>query len=129
MPHVRIDVIEGRTPAEKRALLDAVHQSLMEALKIPDWDNNQRLLEYPADAYDLPPECSHKRTYIECTQFTGRSLEAKKRLYQLLVDRLEALGTPRRDVVIVLHEPVMENWGVHGGRPASEVDLGYSLNV
>ena len=108
MPHVRIEVIEGRTPAEKRALLDAVHQSLMEALKIPDWDNNQQLLEYPADAYDVPPGCSHKR---------------------LLVDRLEALGTPRRDVVIVLHEPPIENWGVHGGRPASEVDLGYSLNV
>ena len=129
MPHVRIEVIAGRTPAEKRALLDAVHQSLIEALKIPDWDNNQRLLEYPADCYDLPPGCSAKRTYIECTQFPGRSLEAKKRLYQLLVDRLEALGTPRRDVIIVLHEPPMENWGIHGGRPASEVELGYSLNV
>ena len=79
---------------------------------------------YARSAVDLT-----KRTYIECTQFPGRSLEAKKRLYRLLVDRLEALGTPRRDVVIVLHEPPIENWGVHGGRPASEVDLGYSLNV
>ena len=129
MPHVRIEVIAGRTQDEKRALLDAVHQSLMEALKIPDWDNNHRLLEYPADCYDLPPGCSAKRTYIECTQFPGRSFDAKKRLYRLLVDRLEALGTPRRDVIIVLHEPPMENWGVHGGLPASEVELGYSLNV
>ena len=129
MPHVRIEVIAGRTPSEKRALMDAVHQLLMEALKIPDWDNNQRLLEYPADCYDLPPGCTAKRTYIECTLFPGRSLEAKKRLYQLLVDRLEGLGTPRRDVIIVLHEPPMENWGIHGGRPASEVELGYTLNV
>ncbi len=53
MPHVRIEVIAGRTPAERRALLDAVHQALLEALKIPDRDNNQRLLEYPADCYDL----------------------------------------------------------------------------
>ena len=129
MPHVRIEVIAGRTSAEKRALLDAVHQSLMETLKVPDWDNNQRLLEYPADCYDLPPGCTAKRTYIECAIFPGRSLAAKRRLYARLVDRLEALGTPRRDVVIVIREPPLENWGVHGGRPASEVEIGYELDV
>lgn len=128
MPHVRIEVIAGRTPAEKRALLDAVHQSLVEALKIPDWDNNQRLLEYPADCYDVPPGCTARRTYVECSLFPGRSLEAKRRLYRLLADRLEALGTPPRDIAIVLHEPPMENWGLRG-RPASEVDVGYDLNV
>ncbi len=53
MPHVRIEVIAGRTLAERQALLGAVHQALLEALKIPDRDNNQRLLEYPADCYDL----------------------------------------------------------------------------
>lgn len=129
MPFVRIEVIEGRTPAEKRALLDAVHQSVMEALKTPDWDNNQRLAEYPAECYDLPPSCTPKRTYIEVTMFPGRSVEAKRKLYQTLVDRLEALGTPRKDVVIVLHEPAMENFGIRGGRPASEVNLWFDVHV
>jgi phenylpyruvate tautomerase PptA (4-oxalocrotonate tautomerase family) len=129
MPFTRIEVIEGRTPAEKRALLDAVHQSVVHALKVPDSDNNQRLLEYPADCYDVPPGCTTKRTFIECCLFPGRSREAKKTLYRLLVDRLVALGTPARDVVVVLHEPPMENWGVHGGRPASEVAVGYDVNV
>lgn len=76
----------------------------------------------------MPPGCTAKRTFIECSLFPGRSLEAKKRLYRLLVDRLVALGTPPQDVFIVLHEPPMENWGVRG-RPASEVSLGYDLNV
>lgn len=129
MPFVRVEVIEGRTPAEKRALLDTVHRSVVEALRVPEWDNNQRLLEYPADGYDVPPGCSAKRTYIECTIFPGRSLDAKKRLYRLLVDRLEALGTPPKDVVIVVHEPPLQNWGVRGGQPASEVDLGFDLDV
>ncbi len=101
MPFTRIEVIEGRTAAEKRALLDAVHQSVVQALKVPD----------------------------ECCLVSGRSREAKKTLYRLLVDRLVALGTPARDVVVVLHEPPMENWSVYGGRPASEVALGYDVNV
>ena len=128
MPFVRIEVIEGRTPAEKRALLDAVHESLLEALKVPDWDNNQRILEYRADEYDIPPSCTAKRTYIEITMFPGRSVDAKRKLYQLLVDRLEALGTPRRDVIVVLNEPAMANFGI-AGRPASEIDLGFDVNV
>ena len=90
---------------------------------------NQRILEYLADQYDMPPGCTAKRTYIECTIFPGRSLDAKRRFYQVLVDRLEALGTPRRDVIIVLHELPMENFGIRGGVPASEVELGFSVNV
>jgi len=33
------------------------------------------------------------------------------------------------DVLIVLHEPPLENWGVQGGLPAWEVDLGFELDV
>jgi len=129
MPHVRIEVIAGRTATEKRALLDAVHQALLEALKIPDWDNNQRLLEYPADCYDLPPGCTEKRTFVECFLFPGRSIEAKKNLYRALVRNLGELGTPPQDVFVVVHEPPLENWGVKGGQLASEVDLGFDVNV
>jgi hypothetical protein len=31
--------------------------------------------------------------------------------------------------LVVIHELVMENWGIRGGRPADEVDLGYRLDV
>lgn len=129
MPQARIEVIAGRTPTERRALLDAVHAAFMEVLRTPDWDNNQRLLEYPADCYDLPPGCTEKRTFIECYLFPGRSMETKKRLYQVLVRNLGALGTPPQDVFIIIQEPPLEHWGIRGGRPASEVDLGFDLNV
>jgi phenylpyruvate tautomerase PptA (4-oxalocrotonate tautomerase family) len=39
------------------------------------------------------------------------------------------LVVPAEDVSIVLHEPAMENWGIRGGKPADEVDLGYRLDV
>ena len=62
-------------------------------------------------------------------RLAGRSLEAKRALYQAIVRRLEALGTPPKDVFVVLHEPPMQNWGIRGGLPASEVDLGFEVKV
>ena len=129
MPQTRIEVIAGRSTVEKRALLDAVHEAFMEAFKTPAWDNNQRLLEYPADCFDVPPGCTTRRTIIECTIYPGRSLEAKKRLYQALVQKLTALGTPPNAVFIVLLEPSLENFGIRGGQAASEVELGFEVRV
>jgi phenylpyruvate tautomerase PptA (4-oxalocrotonate tautomerase family) len=39
------------------------------------------------------------------------------------------LGIQATDIFIVLHEPPLENWGIRGGVPASEVDLGFNLKV
>ena len=38
------------------------------------------------------------------------------------------LGIAASDILIVLHEPPLENWGVRGV-PASELDLGFNLKV
>jgi phenylpyruvate tautomerase PptA (4-oxalocrotonate tautomerase family) len=129
MPLVRIEVREGRSPSEKKALLEAVHFALVEALKIPELDRMQRLHELPADCFEIPPDKSGMFTLVEVTMFPGRSLEAKRRLYGALVRNLGELGIKPRDVFIILHEPPMENWGIRGGVPASEVDLGFEVNV
>jgi phenylpyruvate tautomerase PptA (4-oxalocrotonate tautomerase family) len=39
------------------------------------------------------------------------------------------LGIAPSDVFIVVLEPPLENWGIRGGVPASEVDLGFNLKV
>jgi phenylpyruvate tautomerase PptA (4-oxalocrotonate tautomerase family) len=61
--------------------------------------------------------------------FAGRSMDAKRRLYDAIVRRLAVLDVPASDVLIVLHEPPMENWGVNGGIPASEVDVGFKVDI
>jgi phenylpyruvate tautomerase PptA (4-oxalocrotonate tautomerase family) len=33
--------------------------------------------------------------------------------------------TNGNNITIVIHESPLENWGIRGGRPASEVDLGF----
>jgi phenylpyruvate tautomerase PptA (4-oxalocrotonate tautomerase family) len=129
MPLVTLSFRKGRTPEHKQALMQAVHASLVEAFQIPTWDLNQRIWELDPENFQIPSTKSEKYTIVEMTVFPGRSLEAKKKLYQLIVTKLEALGIQRADVVIVLHEPALDNWGVKGGVPASQVDIGFKVDV
>jgi phenylpyruvate tautomerase PptA (4-oxalocrotonate tautomerase family) len=76
----------------------------------------------------VPPGKTENYTFIEFQVFPGRSIEAKRALYRGIVSRFGELGIQPSDIIIVLHEPPLENWGIRG-LPASEVDLGYELKV
>jgi phenylpyruvate tautomerase PptA (4-oxalocrotonate tautomerase family) len=128
----RIEIVKGRTAQEKRWLLDAVREALIEALKLPRGDPALRIVEHDRDSFELPTvphSVSERYTLVEITMFAGRSLEAKRELYAQIVRRLGELGVPATDVTIVVLESPRENWGVHGGRPASEVELGFDVEV
>ena len=63
------------------------------------------------------------------TMFAGRSLETKRRHYRAIAQVLRSHDVPPDDAVFVLEEVPMENWGVDGGVPASEVDLGFDVEI
>ena len=50
-------------------------------------------------------------------------------LYRALVRNLGKLGIPSDHVKVLLRESDAENWGIRGGVPASEVDLGFKIDV
>lgn len=129
MPLVTITLCEGKTAAFKKGLLQAVHDALVAAFKIPDHDRNQRIIEIREENFEIPPDRTENFLTIEMTVFPGRSLAAKRQLYREIVSRIEPLGVRSRDILIVLNEPPLDNWGVQGGFPASEVDLGFKLDV
>ncbi len=129
MPLVTIETREGRTGDAKKALLDAVHDALVEAFEIPDDDRQQRVVEYPADDFEVPPGKSANHLLITIDAFPGRSADAKRRLYAGIVARFEDLGVEPRDVLIVVKEIPLENWGIRGGQSAADVDLGFALDV
>jgi phenylpyruvate tautomerase PptA (4-oxalocrotonate tautomerase family) len=129
MPLIRVEIREGWLSAEKAGLLDAIHAAAVEALRIPDEDRTQILTEHPADAFEIPPGKGERFTLVEITMFAGRSLDAKRHLYRAVVRNLGRLGIPPSDVLIVLHEVALENWGIRGGTPASDVDLGFEVDV
>lgn len=129
MPLARIEVRRHRSAEEVQALIEAVYQAQREALKVPERDRQIRYVEHKPEHFAVPPGKTENYTLVEILIFPGRSSAAKKALYQSIIRRFEALGIAPADVFIVLHEQPLENFGIRGGVPASELDLGFELNV
>ncbi len=129
MPIVRIEIREGKSPEYKSAVLDGVHAALVDGFRIPDWDRVQLLYELPAAKFEAGRK-SDNVTIVTIMAFAGRSRDAKKKLYKGIVDRLTVSpGISGDDITIVLLEQPLEDWGVRGGKPADEVDLGFKVDV
>ena len=130
MPLVKIEIRAGKSPEYQKAVLDGVHQALVDILKIPESDRFQRLYELPVSQFEAPPDRSDLVTIIEITMFKGRSPKIKKELYQTIVKILgENPGITGHDIMIVLLEPPLENWGVRGGKPATEIDFDFKIDI
>ena len=129
MPSMVVHMVKGRSRDEKRMLLDALHQGLVDGFQIPEDDRCQRVVEFDPDDFIIPDGKSSRFIQVEITCFAGRSLDAKRALYKSIGDNVEAAGENRMEMMIVLHEVPMENWGLRGGLPASEVDLGFKVDV
>ena len=128
MPIVHVHVRAGRPAAERKAILDGVHAALVEAFRIPEHDDNAILHEHAPENFRSGKGPSY--TLVEISAFPGRSLEAKRALYAAIVRNLEAAAAiPPAAVMIVLHEPSMESWGIRGGRAATDVPLGFEVKV
>jgi phenylpyruvate tautomerase PptA (4-oxalocrotonate tautomerase family) len=129
MPLSKIEVRRNRPASEVTALIEAVYQAQREALKVPEGDRQIRYIEHKPEHFEVPPGKTENFTLVEITLFPGRSLEAKRSLYQSIVRRFGELGISQTDIFIVLNEPPLENWGIRGGVPASEVDIGFKIDV
>ncbi len=129
MPLVRVETRKFRSASQKAEIMEAIHSAMRDTLKIPENDRNIRFHEYHPDDFHVPSGKTENYTLIEITMFSGRSLKTKKALYQGIVTKLGNAGISAADVFIVLHEVPLENWGIRGGIPASEVDLGFKVDV
>lgn len=122
MPLVTLTLREPQTPAFKTAVLDAIHDALVQS-GVPQADRFQRVITLaPEDARIDPtfPDLARPRTsgslLIEILWSVGRSVRVKRALLADLMARLAALGIDTEQVMVVLHETAWENWSFGGGR-------------
>ncbi|HVY43328.1 MAG TPA: tautomerase family protein [Hyphomicrobiaceae bacterium] len=128
MPSTRITT-GAWARGQESAVIEAVQAGLETGLKIPDWDRDV-VLDIRGDGTRIVPTGrSDHYTRVEIALFSGRSLEAKRRLYSAIVENLSKLGVPKTEIKIILVEVPPENWGIRGGIPASEIDLGFDIKV
>ena len=128
MPSTRIETRRGWLGAQRREVLEAVQRALMAGILIPENDRCIRLVEVDADAMIVPPHVGERYVVIEISLFTGRSIEAKRRLYAALMTELKPFGLAAHDIKVILHEVPRENWGLRG-QPGSEIELGFKVDV
>jgi phenylpyruvate tautomerase PptA (4-oxalocrotonate tautomerase family) len=131
MPSVLIEVRRQYTPAQEGALMEAVHRALREAFKILPGDKTVRLVVHEPQRFVCPPDRNTPDfyTHISIDAFAGRSLDAKRNLYQAIVTNLEPFGIPKDHIKILLREIPKGNWGIRGGKAGCDVELGFKIEV
>jgi len=121
MPLVRIALRAGKPESYRRAIGEAVHRAMVEAINVPPLDRFQIITEHEVDGLVYDPsylgiERTHDVIFIQITLNTGRTVDQKKALYARIVELLaEDLGVRPQDVLINLVEVPKENWSFGNG--------------
>ena len=113
----------------RQQLSDAIHSCVVEALQYPANKRAHRFIKLDEGDFYYPEGRSDKYTIIEISMFEGRSIEAKKLLFRLLFERIEAqVGITPNDVEITIFETPSSNWGIRG-MAGDELNLNYKIDV
>jgi phenylpyruvate tautomerase PptA (4-oxalocrotonate tautomerase family) len=121
MPLVRISLMQGKPAHFGKQVGEVVYQAIRSAIAIPAHDHFQVITEHDHNSliYDptfLDIERTDDIIVIQITLNEGRTLEAKRALYQEIAGRLHtALGIRAEDVLINLVEVKKENWSFGNG--------------
>jgi len=121
MPFVRIDLREGTSAADRRAIADAVHQALVETMGVPADDRFQVISEHTREGliYDqtyLGIARTDAVIFIQITLSVGRKPAQKRALYARITELLtREPGVRAQDIVINLVEVAWENWSFGDG--------------
>jgi len=121
MPLLYIDLIEGRTPSEVQALLDAVHEAVVDAFEVPPRDRYQVVHTHPAHeiaAWDtgLGIDRSSRLVVVHVVS-RRRTREMKEKFYELLASSLaDRCGLDPADLIVSITENDDDDWSFGHGR-------------
>lgn len=128
MPYVCIETRGDWIKPKAAALFAGVDAALVRVLKVPPADSMIRLICHEPELMQLPQLADPHFVFLQIALFPGRSLDAKRLLYQELTAAVSMFGVAESQVTIALHEIGLEDWGI-GGRPASELQFSFPLRV
>jgi len=131
VPSITIEVRREYTQPQEIAIIEAVHAAVVATFRIPQDDRSVRLVVHRPHRFDVPPQLTQPEyaTVISIDAFSGRSVDAKRKLYRTIVDNLEAFGIPRDHVKVLVRDVPRENWGIRGGQAACDLDIGFTIEV
>lgn len=108
--------------------IEEFHKKMMRVLKIPEYDRFV-VLDQKNEGFYQPTNTEGYYILFEIDMFSGRTIETKRTLYKELVALATSFGVESSNVRIILKEIEKDNWGIRGGQPASEIELGFKTNI
>ena len=121
MPILRIDLIKGRSQAELKELLDAIHRAMLAAFKVPEHDRYQIVHEHPAagmriEDTGLGIPRTERIVMVQVTTRPRTRFE-KQNFYELLCQELvQRCGVKASDIVVSITQNADEDWSFGYGR-------------
>lgn len=129
MSQVKVFGLRASLGSRLPQVSDVIHSCVVDALQYPQDKRAHRFFQLEPEEFFYPAGRSEKYTIVEFSMFEGRSVEAKKKLIRLLIERFDSqLGIPPVDVEITIFETPKHNWGFRG-LPGDEHELNYKVEV
>jgi phenylpyruvate tautomerase PptA (4-oxalocrotonate tautomerase family) len=127
MPFIRSAVKRGTKPEQKQAIVDGVHQALVDSIGMPKDELFNLVSEYEPENFFYDRKFngiarSDSLVVIEITMRRGRSDAMKKALYANIAANLQKLGgISPKDIFIFMHENDYSDWSVGNGQFAMAI--------
>ncbi len=129
MPQIKIYGYKKQLALKRAELSDVLHGCIIAAFAYPQNKRAHRFFYLEEDDFYSPEGRSDQYIIIEIVMFEGRSVLAKKRLYQLIFERFESeLKILPRDVEIIITDLPLHNWGIRG-KAGDELELNYKVAI
>ena len=101
---------------------------MVDILKIPA-DDRLVIVDTKRNGFYLPNSSAGNYLLFEIQMFTGRTQETKKKLYKALFTLAKKYGVDGLNTNVILRDVEKQDWGIQGGQPASEIDLGFKTEI
>lgn len=121
MPLLKFDIIQGRSDAQLRALLDASHQAMVQAFEVPVSDRYQCVTQHrPGELVLEDTGLGYTRTsnvVLLTVVSRPRPEDQKVNFYRLLAESLKSNGgVSPDDLIVTLVENKDADWSFGQGR-------------
>ena len=129
MSQVKVFGLRSNLNSRLKQVSEVIHSCVVDALQYPQDKRAHRFFQLEPEEFFYPAGRSDKYTIIEFSMFEGRSVEAKKKLIRLVIERFgQQLGITPIDMEITIFETPKHNWGFRG-LPGDEHELTYKVEV
>jgi phenylpyruvate tautomerase PptA (4-oxalocrotonate tautomerase family) len=129
MSQVKIYGLREQLQPIRSRLSDTIHSCVVEALSFPEDKRAHRFFHLDTEDFFYPSGRTNRYTIIEFSMIEGRTVETKKRLINLLFQRIESeIGILPNDIEITITETPACDWGFRG-KSGDEHTLNYEINI